>query len=182
MCPEVKDLLIASNIPGLPQNTGFVDGYERRRSYHIKPGLVVDYGYGINGATHLKSSVSATNPTYTVATTSISTADANTVALRKVTSLKRPADFVLIYDGVAWNPGRGPQRISGGRHGTQYTGDRVADPNWWNKYGSANVLVDGHAQSVPRADLPATGAQVTGSRAQMRTLNNPHVFSTNQVQ
>src|SRR5258706_1530537 len=55
VCPEGLDTLVTSNIPGLTQFTSAADGYERRQSYHIQPGLIVDYGYCINGATFLAS-------------------------------------------------------------------------------------------------------------------------------
>ncbi len=179
----VKDILIATNIPGLPQQPSAVDGFERRKSTHIKPGLIVDYGYGINGATFLETQIAASNPAYTVASTSISTAGARDVPLKKITALRRASDFVLIYDGVAWNPMVQRRRISGGRHGSQFTGDRTADPAWWNTYGTTHVRSgEGHAASVPRAELPATEAQVTGTKAQMRNgPTNNHLFSTRQL-
>jgi prepilin-type N-terminal cleavage/methylation domain-containing protein/prepilin-type processing-associated H-X9-DG protein len=92
VCPEVSELLINTNITGIPTNPSAVDGFERRQSNFVQPGLVVDYGYGINGATYLaKDKVPAAQ--LTVPSTSIS------------------------FDPIAWNPFNAPTRLSGGRHG-----------------------------------------------------------------
>ena len=63
-------------------------------------------------------------------------------------------------------------RVSGGRHG-QY------NPQRQDSTGITNCLfIDGHVESVPRADLPSTSAQYTGNRSQMR--NPKYIFNINQ--
>jgi len=52
VCPAVRNLLYQSNMIGLDfgaTNSALKDGFDRRMSWHIQPGLIVDFGYGING-------------------------------------------------------------------------------------------------------------------------------------
>ncbi|HSI34366.1 MAG: type II secretion system protein [Phycisphaerae bacterium] len=173
VCPEVTDLLVTSNISGLPADPNAVDGFERRQSYHLKPGLCVDYGYGINGSTFLPSN-GGSAAAYTLASGSISfDAGVASAPLKKLAVIRRPAEFVFMFDGVAWNPQNNPKRISGGRHGS-FRPDRPFDT------GITNVLfLDGHVAPADRNGLPLDAAQITGTSAQMRNPN--YLFSTNQV-
>jgi prepilin-type processing-associated H-X9-DG protein len=176
VCPEVTDQLLTTNIPGIPQNTAGVDGFERRRSYFLQPGLVVDYGYGINGSTFLPSNGGSALPSTnvnTLASNSISfQAGVASSPLKKMSSIRQSADFVFMYDGVAWNPFNNPERISGGRHG------RFESGNPYNT-GITNVLfLDGHVAPIERKDLPMTANQVYGNVTQMRSPR--YLFSSNQ--
>ena len=175
VCPEVRDLLIAAspNIAGATNVPGAVDGFERRKSYFIQPGLVVDYAYGINGSTFLPSNGSNAN-TDSMPSTAISF-DANVAStpLKKVSTIKRSSEVVYMYDGVAWNPFNDPKRISGGRHG-KFDSTKPLDS------GVTNILfLDGHVAPADRKQLPSTAAQVYGTAAQMRSAE--YVFSLNQM-
>jgi prepilin-type processing-associated H-X9-DG protein len=174
VCPETTELLITTNIPGLVTNPTAVDGYERRRSYFISPGMVVDYAYGINGATY-RVSETPSAAQLTAPSTSISYDPANPCPpLKKMSSLRRSSEMVLMYDGIAWTPFNAPTRLSGGRHGK-------FDPTKKYDTGSANLLfLDGHVVSMDRAALPMNNAQFVGTSAQMRTPGT--YFSTNQLQ
>jgi prepilin-type N-terminal cleavage/methylation domain-containing protein/prepilin-type processing-associated H-X9-DG protein len=174
VCPEVTDQLLTTNIAGIPQNTAGVDGFERRQSYFIQAGLVVDYGYGINGSTYLPSNGGSAN-TASLPSTSISfDATVASTPLKKMSSVPRSADFVFMYDGVAWNSFNAPNRISGGRHGQFKSTDSL-------NTGIVNVLfLDGHVSPIDRAALPSNANQVYGTFAQMRTPT--YFFSLNQLQ
>jgi prepilin-type N-terminal cleavage/methylation domain-containing protein/prepilin-type processing-associated H-X9-DG protein len=166
VCPEVRDVLVTTNIPGLPMSTGAADGFERRQSYHIQPGLIVDYGYCINGATFLASDLPATSPIFNLPSTSICTNPADPgPPLKKMSSIRRSAEMVILYDGFAWNPQNNPARLTGARHGKW-------DPARPYDSGTTNLLfLDGHADSAPRAELPMTAAQFTGDATQARSNN-----------
>jgi len=174
VCPEVAELLIASNIPGQVGNASAVDGYERRRSYFTQPGLVIDYAYGINGATYRLQENPPANQ-LTAPSTSISYDPARPCPpLKKMSSIRRSAEMVLMYDGIAWNPFNQPNRLSGGRHG-KFDVNRRFDT------GTTNLLfLDGHVVSMDRAALPMNANQFVGTAAQMRTPGT--YFSTNQFQ
>jgi prepilin-type N-terminal cleavage/methylation domain-containing protein/prepilin-type processing-associated H-X9-DG protein len=174
VCPEVSELLINTNITGIPTNPTAVDGFERRRSYFLQPGLVVDYAYGINGATYKVSEKPPANQ-LTVPSTSLSLDPANPCPpMKKMSSIPRSAEMVLMYDGIAWNPFNDPRRLSGGRHG-KFDSSKPYDT------GVANLLfLDGHVVSMDRAALPNSAVQFVGTAAQMR--NPGTYFSTNQLQ
>jgi prepilin-type processing-associated H-X9-DG protein/prepilin-type N-terminal cleavage/methylation domain-containing protein len=169
VCPEVSELLIATNIAGIPQNTAAVDGFERRISYHIEPGLVVDYAYGINGATFLaRDKPSAA--ILSVPSTSISyEPTAPGPPLKQMSAMRRNAEVAFMYDGVAWNPFNNANRVSGGRHG-KFDAKKPFDT------GMTNVLfLDGHVASIDRKSLPSNPAQFIGTAAQMR--DPQYIFS-----
>lgn len=170
-CPEVRDSLVGTNIAGLPAVTTVTDGYERRKSYHIQPGLIVDYSYGINGSTYtVTPGMPASNAWFQLPSTAISN-DASLVGapLKKYSQIKRITDMPLLFDGVAWNPtNNSVNRISGSRHGKVNS-----DPTNATKameIGTTNVLMlDGHAESAQRAELPSTQAHLLGTKAQLRS-------------
>jgi prepilin-type N-terminal cleavage/methylation domain-containing protein/prepilin-type processing-associated H-X9-DG protein len=88
----------------------------------------------------------------------------------RVTDFRRSADTVLLYDGTEWNGMVGAEwRISGARHG-----DFMPNPpsglmrNGYNVSGTTNLLfMDGHVESVPRAQCPAYDSEWAGYRDQM---------------
>ena len=174
VCPAARELLVTTNIPGLQAYADPAgDGFERRESYFLQPGLIVDYGYGINGgvwnytgfniATGVLVEKPITVPIFWDA------ADGRAPGPRKITQIRRSADTVIMHDGQAWAAWNKPfMRLSGARHG-KFDPKRPVDS------GSTNVLcVDGHVVSVPRKELPSsTGVAVPnhwlGPRSEMRS-------------
>jgi prepilin-type N-terminal cleavage/methylation domain-containing protein len=154
VCPEVAEMMSTTNIPGLATFGINVDGFDRRQSNWMRPGLIVDSAYCING------SVDAPAPApieIYMPTSGILTGPPVKSNLRRLSAIPHPADMIILLDGQEWNPQNpsklssltGAFRISGARHG-------VFDPNNPFNTGMTNVLcLDGHAESVNRADLPA---------------------------
>lgn len=168
VCPEVRYLCADTNVPGVVKVTGATDGFDRRISHYIKPGMIVDYGYGINGATFRLNGadgVGASSNVYDLPSTSISYHPATKcVPLRRISSIKGSSEMVILYDGFSWNPHSTPARITGQRHGSVHRGASAFDT------GSTNLLfLDGHADTAARIDLPSTSNQVIGTTAQMRS-------------
>jgi len=169
VCPAVTELLKGTNVPGLTASPAGLDGFERRQSYFLQPGLIVDYGYCINGGVWVPSPAAAGIAALAVpggneryVTKSIcgpivwDSNDGQSVS-RKLSQLRRSADTVLFHDGIAWGAWNAPtQRLTGARHG-RYNPKLPLDT------GVCNVLcADGHAVSVPRKELPSVGAAATG--------------------
>jgi prepilin-type N-terminal cleavage/methylation domain-containing protein/prepilin-type processing-associated H-X9-DG protein len=176
VCPAISDVLITTNIPGVPAAgaAGQNDGFDRRRSNVILPGLIVDYGYGINGATYrsgpngagLDGALTTLKANWSrIPATSIST-DPNVTAipLKKMSAIKRSSRMVLFFDGTQWNPWSAlTTRITAARHGKW-------DPKRALSTGITNVLfADGHVISAPRNQLPQTSAEWTGGQAGVRS-------------
>jgi prepilin-type processing-associated H-X9-DG protein len=161
VCPVTKDLLRFSNIPGLTNFAGQEDGYERRRSYHLEPGLIVDWSYGINGATHSVTAVPPednVNHTYYPSTSigNFPPSVAKYPQPKKLSRMKRSAEKVLLFDGVAYNIFGSPARIVS-RHGKR-------DPRKPTTTGVTNLLFfDGHVEGRDRIDLPQNAAQYTNA-------------------
>jgi prepilin-type N-terminal cleavage/methylation domain-containing protein/prepilin-type processing-associated H-X9-DG protein len=169
VCPAVTDLLIGgdTNIPNMPQNPTAVDGFERRDSYFLQPGLVVDIGYGINAdANTINGSSTAPGAFYFNVPSLPISYDApggpdysSCPQEHKLNQFPAASNTVLLFDGRAWNLTVHPERISGGRHGNYIAGDTQM------KTGTVNLLfMDGHAASAPRNQLPNTdtGGYITG--------------------
>lgn len=155
VCPAVSDIMIQDNV-GIPNAPAIItDGFDRRLSYHVQPGLIVDYGYGINGATYSLTGPNTlnVNSTYfTVPSTSISVdhTAATCPPLKRISSLKQAARLVTFYDGTEWNAWGTAltTRMSSSRHGKW-------DPKNPLTTGIVNCLfADGHVFSANRADLP----------------------------
>ena len=170
VCPAVRELLVTTNIPGVPAlGTPAGDGYERRESYFLEKGLIVDYGYGINGNVWTtQAGINYSAPGSLVMTASVAlpiiwdAADGTTPS-RKMNNVKRSSETVLIHDGQAWaarnNP---PIRLSGARHG-RFNSQKPLDS------GTTNVLcVDGHVESVERKILPSLPQHWDADRSKMR--------------
>ena len=188
MCPATKQLALVyalSNgvtsqnitVSGLPADT---DGFERRVSFHIQPGLVVEYGYGINGATwrnnewagndasgRIRRGVVSSSISYDAASVQSS------IGHKKMNMVRKPSETVLFYDGVAWNPFVFPiVRITGSRHG-RWNPNKKADT------GDVNLcFVDGHCETAQRSELPINDDQFFGDRTQMRSTK--YIWSLNQ--
>jgi prepilin-type N-terminal cleavage/methylation domain-containing protein/prepilin-type processing-associated H-X9-DG protein len=173
VCPAIRSVMVTNNM-NLGAAVSNQDGFERRNSYFLQPGLVVDYGYGINGSTYLQTdNPSAAQLSLPSTSISFNAAIGTGAPLKRITANKRSGETVILFDGFAWNPMNDPKvRVSGGRHG-QYN---HLQPD---STGVTNCLfIDGHVESVPRVDLPATSAQYTGNRSQMR--NPKYIFNINQ--
>jgi prepilin-type N-terminal cleavage/methylation domain-containing protein/prepilin-type processing-associated H-X9-DG protein len=186
ICPEVRALRIgvSANMTGVATEAGgsSTDGYERRQSYHIQPAngstpaLTVDYGYGINGSTFLVTTgTPANHVAHKLPSTAISYNSTDVIPpLKKVSSIKRGSDMILMYDGIAWNPFNQLERCSGSRHGT-FVGTSAGRFTT----GKTNLLfLDGHVVTADRGSLPATSAQWTGTRSQMRYPNSDQFLTT----
>jgi prepilin-type N-terminal cleavage/methylation domain-containing protein len=175
VCPAIRDLMVTNNL-GIGSTISGKDGFERRNSYFLQPGLILDYGYGINGSTFLAGQASTTPPTpYDTPSTSISfnAGLGRGVGLRRISACKRAAETVILFDGFAWNPFNDAKvRVSGGRHGKY-------DPSKPDSTGVTNCLfLEGHVESVPRVDLPMNTNQYLGDRSQMR--NPKYIFNMRQ--
>jgi prepilin-type N-terminal cleavage/methylation domain-containing protein len=149
VCPEVAELMSTTNVPGL-QTLGLqVDGFDRRQSNWMQPGLIIDSAYCINGSVNAPATAV---PDKFMPTSAIKTGPPPVSNERKMSSIPHPSDMIILLDGQEWNPQNGAKRISGARHGK-------FDPNRPYDTGTTNVLcLDGHAESVPRACLPAQPA------------------------
>lgn len=151
VCPSIRDDLLTTAAVG-------ADGFDRRTSFFLQPGLVVDNGYAINGTAQ---NFATTDPRSGCPSTEISqNGSTPATPLKKVTQF--PAErTVMLLDGYEWDISN-VNRIVGSRHGSFHPGEPLTS-------GLTNVLfLDGHAVSVPRADLPQTATQYDGTRAQMR--------------
>jgi prepilin-type N-terminal cleavage/methylation domain-containing protein/prepilin-type processing-associated H-X9-DG protein len=182
VCPAVADMVLASNIAGVPTVPAGSqsDGFDRRLSFVVKPGLIVDYGYGINGATYRKPFDAVdfnTTASLKVPSTSISV-DAAQISppLKRITKLKNSSRLVTFFDGTEWNAfGTATTlrtRMTSARHG-----------KWDNKNpvttGITNLLfADGHVVSADRKDLPQTTAEWTGTQAPAR--NTSYIWNVTQ--
>lgn len=179
VCPEVRELMATTNVPGLTSggSSTSTDGYERRVSNHLQPGLIIDFGYGINGYTAVGSTTPGTDAGYTVPSTSISNdAGALFVRPKQMSSIPRSSDMIFMYDGVAWNPFNALERMSGSRHG-KFDGSSTARFNT----GQTNLLfLDGHVVTEQRASLPSKNTEWYGTAAQKRTPG-AYLTSTNQL-
>jgi prepilin-type processing-associated H-X9-DG protein len=179
VCPATREFMTTNNL-GFTNYSG-LDGFERRLSYHLQPGLIVDYSYGINGPTYFPppSTTNANsdlrvfnlpcNSIYFGKNTGIISGP-----LRKMSAFKRAAETAYFYDGFAWNAFNDPTaRLSGGRHGKY-------DPRNAGNTGITNILfLDGHVEPVERRELPTTLDQFVGTRVQMRSPK--YVFNLGQM-
>ncbi|HZZ41839.1 MAG TPA: type II secretion system protein [Tepidisphaeraceae bacterium] len=183
VCPAISDLLLVTNVPGITAvgATGQNDGFDRRLSIFIQPGLITDYGYGINGATYRSGpggtgndgTLTALNATYGQIPATAISMDPTQVCLplKRMSSLKKAARIVILFDGTEWNPWSGiTNRITGARHGKW-------DPKRATTTGITNCLfADGHVFSANRADLPQSLAEWTGTTLR----NSDYIFNLAQ--
>jgi prepilin-type N-terminal cleavage/methylation domain-containing protein/prepilin-type processing-associated H-X9-DG protein len=197
VCPAVRDILSAVNTA----SSIAIDGFERDQSVVLQlasgstPALVVEYGYGINGCCNAPAAELQQTPGnhswVDVPSTSfvITGDDPEFPPIKKVTQFKYSSQTVIVYDGIEWNEMNsnaspiGMTRISGGRHGSNFSPSKPFDT------GICNVLfMDWHVESVPRKQLPtgtapfpggaaSADAQFTGTRAQMRSS---YIWTTDQ--
>lgn len=161
VCPEVAELMSTTNIPGLHGLGLQVDGFDRRQSNWMQPGLIVDSAYCINASVNPAPTAV---PDKFMPDSAVLTGPPVKSTLPKISSIPHPADMIILLDGQEWNPQNGTagaERITGARHG-RYDPKRPFDT------GTTNVLcLDGHAESVPRACLPAQPAD-------WGSASNPH--------
>ena len=134
-----------TDLVGEPTPTSLTDARADSGSRYAistrNPGVIVDVWYGINGATD-DSVVSGAPGGRHLPTMRIPYAGVSTGLVRKINQIKRPAEMVILYDGVfanyAQNHGR-PFRIAG-RHASR----RITNV----------AFLDGHAEQFQRKDLP----------------------------
>jgi prepilin-type processing-associated H-X9-DG protein len=191
--------------------TAASDGYDRRYSQVIIPtgdapgngangACIVDIGYAINGVTNANSAAGPLGTTAAQLATlpsqgvSFSVSSGQTCPPgHKMTDFKLAPQTVLLMDGTEWNLFNSSTahiwRISGSRHGNWM------GPNGAQAYstGICNVLfLDGHCQSVNRADLPfvnsatPTGGSLPGQDASAlfstfeQGASNQYIWNTQQ--
>ncbi len=170
VCPEIRNICADTNVPGQAKVNGS-DGFDRRISNIMKPGLIVDHGYGINGTTYalppVTGGVSYPHIYYDLPSSSISShPNVRCIVPKKMTSVQDSTKMVIIFDGFSWNPHANAQRITGQRHGTVDRRKSVYST------GSTNLLyLDGHCDSARRVDLPSTTDHWIGTSAQSRNTN-----------
>ncbi len=226
LCPAVRDYLVGDNAgthvttaanasDGFDQRYGtvmlvsntatfppyFPDDPNNGVPGSAKGSCVIDFGYGINGCVNFNGAVNAS--WYTVPSTAIAYdgQQANCPPTKKLTTFKRSADTVIIFDGSEWNimnpspltaaiTPTTPQytaaplwRIAGSRHGNW-------NPNKPYNSGVTNLLfLDGHVEPANRADLPqenpnpgsglpTTGANLTGPRNER--VSSRYIWNTSQ--
>ena len=177
VCPAVRELLVAvsTNLVGVVPTYGAAagDGFERRESYFLEPGLIVDYGYGINGGVWNRTGFNVGTPILLDKPVTVpmfwDAADGKAPGPRKMTQIRRSAEVALMHDGHAWAAwNAASMRLSGARHGK-------FDPKRPLDSGTTNVLcVDGHVESVDRKALPSSPGVARpnhwlGPRNEMRT-------------
>lgn len=153
VCPAIRNSLFSTNITGLSITAigSGTDGFNRRESDWLSPGLIADEGYGINGSNYTgsranpaggSSPVSGTSANDAVVNggpggpylgnayvfdlpmSSISTDPINEPCspLPKMSRFRQSSRVVTFYDGVGLNGMIGKEyRISGSRHGSVQT-------------------------------------------------------------
>lgn len=165
VCPEVQNVCADTNVAGVVVNSTAGDGFDRRISHYVKPGLIVDYGYGINGVTYNTVQGPPGYIAYDVPSSSISIHSNNKcVPLKRLSTIKGAQEMVIIYDGSSWNPHAKVERLTGLRHGKVDRSRSVFST------GTANLLfLDGHAEAAPRVLLPSTTNHWIGRTDEMRS-------------
>jgi prepilin-type processing-associated H-X9-DG protein len=150
----------------LTQQNSMIDGVRRAQSKVVQPvnlanpvPFIVDFSYGINGTSYANSGANALYPC-----TSISYGTLACPQLKKQTKAKKAAEVVFMFDGKEWNVWNESTnganiistRIAGWRHG-QWRADKP------DSSGRVNVsFMDGHVETVPRAELPNVKAASDG--------------------
>lgn len=182
VCPSVRSSMVYCNLKSEPVSTSpGTDGFDRRMSKTIQPGLIVDSAYGINGDVYpgtpgndklaLDPGGYDSDQYFHLPCRPISTNEATVPCLsHKYTEFTRSALTVLLYDGSEWNGMIGSEwRISGARHGA-FNASPPANyiRNGFNVTGTTNLLfMDGHVESAARSDCPAFDNEWLGTRTQM---------------
>jgi prepilin-type processing-associated H-X9-DG protein len=175
VCPSVRDTLKDTNLANMlaQRTTTANDGFERRISNHIQPGLIVDVGYGFNGSVYNTTNYGSDSRALTNSIGLAVVCNGPKVPSRKITQIRRSSITVILYDGTAYAPFTKPERVTGARHGKWLPDKPLAS-------GTTNLLfVDGHAESANRSDLPQTYNEFQGTRDQMRSKN--YVWSLSQM-
>jgi prepilin-type N-terminal cleavage/methylation domain-containing protein/prepilin-type processing-associated H-X9-DG protein len=198
VCPAVRDTLIGTNITGLPAASSN-DGFDRRVSLHLQPGLLVDFGYGINGSVYtgtLQNPTGGTDPVNgsgqtpaTLPLNIVSQAISTNAAAEPfpanyhMAHFKNSALVVILYDGSEWNGFTTREyRISGARHG--HIPCNPSNVNGIDITGQTNLLfLDGHVETVARSHLPFLDYQWDNNRSYMvnNTPGNPNNPNPAQV-
>lgn len=165
VCPSVRETLKDTNIASLAgaKVTTANDGFERRVSNHVQPGLIVDVGYGYNGSVYSTSNVGSDLKPMKDAIGLAVVYNGTKVPSRKITQIRKPAETVIVFDGTAYAPFTKPERVTGARHGKWLPEKPLAS-------GITNLLfIDGHAESANRSDLPQMYVEFMGIRQPMQS-------------
>jgi prepilin-type processing-associated H-X9-DG protein len=220
VCPGIRDTIAYDFATGGAAATAVADGFDRRMSMVVATtpfepntsngaggACILDMGYAINGSTQANGEPpgAANLPMQGIVLTGGLTAGGVTIfKSHHITDFTRSAETLALMDGFDWNLFNLPKdqngntvvatyliRISGARHG-QF---KPASPA---NSGICNALfLDGHAESVNRADLPSSLAtdavdsngftvganQMTGPPTvggKQEELNNRYIWNTLQ--
>ena len=194
VCPSVRTAAL-SDTTGGPSSTVLLDGFDRRASTWMMTNTdlptngaggacILDIGYAINGSSSGLNSGVKNLPSQAIAVGSNPAIPqgepANQYPYTRLVQFKKSSQIVFIMDGSLYNLWNGTQngtttksfngfyfRIAG-RHG-QTKGTGVLDSRSYST-GTTNVLfLDGHAEGVPRADLPQSGADMNVLRTTSTT-------------
>ena len=147
VCPAVRNSLLSTNITTLTGIGSSTDGFNRRESDWLSPGLIADEGYGINGCNYTGTLTNPSGGSSPVSGTSANDASVNSgpggpytgacdvldlpmgpisadavnepcSPLHKMTSFNQSSSVVMFYDGSGLNGMISKEyRISGARHG-----------------------------------------------------------------
>ena len=166
VCPTIRNRsVVGLTSTQIAAGGGKIDGFDRRASLWLKPGITVDNGYAINGT----AQNTVANGIYPSGYATFVPGATSVVPGKKLNQFKS-AETVIFLDGFQFD--LAPSRITGARHGRW-------DPARPLTTGLTNVcFLDGHVESVPRQELPQTQVQIDGNRSQM--LNSRYVFNINQ--
>ena len=205
VCPAVRSTMNYNMLTTASDNTQ-ADGFDRRYSTVLLPAAganspddlnngasgacILDVGYAINGSTG--SAFPGNQYHYgALPSQSVSTQPGLTQypmypaggTVNRFTQFSKSAQTVLILDGQDWNlwttdqSGLYFKHFTGARHGNWIGGG----PAGQFTTGTCNVLfLDGHAEGIPRADLPTralVGAnnQILGDKTNM--LSNRFIWN-----
>ena len=152
VCPSIR----LANMGATPSPA---DGFDRRVSTWLSPGLIADNGYAINGTAQNFAPTDVRAGCPSMYLTCVTGAHALS-PLKRMNQFKA-SETVLFLDGYQWDLSA-PARIVGSRHGRY-------DPKQPTTTGITNIVfLDGHAESALRENLPQTATEMDGTRAQMR--------------
>ena len=175
-CPY-NSILICPSTPDVV-TSGSGDGYTIQSSNGwLQPNLVAFCSYGINGTncdTDLATSGNTSPyrggfPCLESAPTSFSGHPTwiGYQVSTKLSQVNNPSSVVMIFDGNGINPYNSLSNRIVGRHGKQDQAFQLM------QRGYTNILfIDGHAEMVPRVQLPNGGPGVTWQSSAFSDMNN----------
>jgi len=161
-----KSVLVCPSTVEIVQQNSPIDGVRRAQSVVIQPQnlanpvpFIVDFSYGINGTTFFANQVATAYYPATSISYGAPPPPNGPPVLKKRNNAKKSSEIVFMFDGKEWNVWNGgliKTRIAGWRHG-QWRADKG------DTSGRVNVsFLDGHVETVPRAELPDEKAVTDG--------------------